>query len=63
MATSRDMTSWAFLDQIDRHVEPALEVHVICDNLSTHWAVRDQAAMLNIARNASFTASGRSVCG
>ena len=27
-----------FLDQIDRAVEPGLEVHVICDNLSTHKA-------------------------
>jgi transposase len=27
-----------FLDQIDRHVEPGLEVHVICDNLSAHKA-------------------------
>jgi transposase len=27
-----------FLDQIDRQVEPGLEVHVICDNLSTHKA-------------------------
>jgi transposase len=27
-----------FLDQIDRHVEPGLEVHVICDDLSAHKA-------------------------
>jgi transposase/transcriptional regulator with XRE-family HTH domain len=27
-----------FLDQIDRQVDPALTVHVICDNLSTHKA-------------------------
>jgi transposase len=27
-----------FLDQIDHAVEPGLEVHVICDNLSTHKA-------------------------
>ena len=27
-----------FLDQIDRHTEPGLTVHVICDNLSTHKA-------------------------
>ena len=27
-----------FLDQIDQAVEPGLEVHVICDNLSTHKA-------------------------
>jgi transposase len=27
-----------FLDQIDRAVEPGLEVHVICDNLSAHKA-------------------------
>ena len=27
-----------FLDQIDRQVNPALTVHVICDNLSTHKA-------------------------
>ena len=28
----------SFLDQIDHAVEPGLEVHVICDNLSTHKA-------------------------
>jgi len=27
-----------FLDQIDRHADPGLAVHVICDNLSTHKA-------------------------
>ena len=27
-----------FLDQIDRQTDPALAVHVICDNLSTHKA-------------------------
>ncbi len=27
-----------FLDQIDRQVDPALTIHVICDNLSTHKA-------------------------
>lgn len=27
-----------FLDQIDQAVDPGLEVHVICDNLSTHKA-------------------------
>jgi transposase len=27
-----------FLDQIDQAVEPGMEVHVICDNLSTHKA-------------------------
>jgi hypothetical protein len=27
-----------FLDQIDRQVDPALTVHVICDNLSTRKA-------------------------
>lgn len=27
-----------FLDQTGRQVEPGLEVHVICDNLSTHKA-------------------------
>jgi transposase len=27
-----------FLDQIDRHTDPGLAVHVICDNLSTHKA-------------------------
>ena len=27
-----------FLDQIDQAVEPSLDVHVICDNLSTHKA-------------------------
>ena len=27
-----------FLDQIDRHTDTGLDVHVICDNLSTHKA-------------------------
>jgi len=27
-----------FLDEIDRQVEPGLEIHVICDNLSAHKA-------------------------
>jgi hypothetical protein len=27
-----------FLDQIDRHTDPDLAVHVICDNLSAHKA-------------------------
>ena len=27
-----------FLDQIDQQAEPGQEVHVICDNLSTHKA-------------------------
>ena len=27
-----------FLDEIDRRVEPGLEIHVICDNLSAHKA-------------------------
>ncbi len=35
-----------FLDQIDRHTDPALAVHVICDNLSAHKAPAVQRWLL-----------------
>jgi transposase len=35
-----------FLDEIDRHTDPALEVHVICDNLSAHKAPAVQRWLL-----------------
>jgi transposase len=35
-----------FLDQIDRHTDPALDVHVICDNLSAHKAPAVQRWLL-----------------
>jgi transposase len=35
-----------FLDQIDQAVEPGLDVHVICDNLSTHKAPAVQKWLL-----------------
>jgi len=35
-----------FLDHIDRQTEPALEVHVICDNLSAHKALAVQRWLL-----------------
>jgi transposase len=35
-----------FLDQIDRQTDPALAVHVICDNLSTHKAPAVQRWLL-----------------
>jgi transposase len=42
--TATDFRS--FLDQIDKQVEPGLEVHVICDNLSTHKAPAVQKWLL-----------------
>ena len=35
-----------FLDQIDRHTEPGLAIHVICDNLSAHKAPAVQKWLL-----------------
>jgi transposase len=35
-----------FLDQIDRHTDPGLAVHVICDNLSAHKAPAVQRWLL-----------------
>lgn len=35
-----------FLDEIDRHTDTALAVHVICDNLSTHNAPVVHACLL-----------------
>jgi hypothetical protein len=36
--TAIDFRDFLDVDQIDQAVEPGLEVHVICDNLSTHKA-------------------------
>jgi hypothetical protein len=36
-----------FLDQIDQQAEPGQEVHVICDNLSTHKAPAVQKWLLD----------------
>lgn len=46
--TAADFRS--FLGQIDHAVEPGLEVHVICDNLSTHKAPAVQRWLLSRPR-------------